>query len=139
MAVHFAGCCHPLPGDRIVGIVTTGKGVTIHTIDCETLEAFQEAPERWIDVAWEREASDQFQHTARIHTIISNMPGSLGTLSTVIGRDGGNISNLKVTNRSIDFFELLVDIEVMDVKQLTDIIAALRASSVIHAVERQRG
>ena len=139
MAVHFAGCCHPLPGDRIVGIVTTGKGVTIHTIDCETLEAFQEAPERWIDVAWEREASDQFQHTARVHTIISNMPGSLGTLSTVIGRDGGNISNLKVTNRSIDFFELLVDIEVMDVKQLTDIVAALRASSVIHAVERQRG
>ena len=139
MAVHFAGCCHPLPGDRIVGIVTTGKGVTIHTIDCETLEAFQEAPECWIDVAWERESSDEFQHTARIHTILSNTPGSLGTLSTVIGRDGGNISNLKVTNRSVDFFELLVDIEVIDVKQLINIIAALRASSVIHAVERQRG
>lgn len=139
MAVHFAGCCHPLPGDRIVGIVTTGKGVTIHTIDCETLEAFHEAPERWIDVAWERDGNDEFEHTARIHTILSNTPGSLGTLSTVIGRDGGNISNLKVTNRSADFFELLVDIEVLDVKQLTDIIAALRASSVIHAVERQKG
>ena len=139
MAVHFAGCCHPLPGDRIVGIVTTGKGVTIHTIDCETLEAFQEAPERWLDVAWEREGTNGFEHTARIHTILSNTPGSLGTLSTVIGRDGGNISNLKVTNRSADFFELLVDIEVVDVKQLTNIIAALRASSVIHTVERQRG
>jgi guanosine-3',5'-bis(diphosphate) 3'-pyrophosphohydrolase len=139
MAVHFAGCCHPLPGDRIVGIVTTGKGMTIHTIDCETLEAFQEAPERWLDVAWEKEGTNGFEHTARIHTILSNTPGSLGTLSTVIGRDGGNISNLKVTNRSADFFELLVDIEVLDVKQLTNIIAALRASSVIHAVERQRG
>ena len=139
MAVHFAGCCHPLPGDRIVGIVTTGKGVTIHTIDCETLEAFQEAPERWLDVAWEQEGTNGFEHTARIHTILSNTPGSLGTLSTVIGRDGGNISNLKVTNRSADFFELLVDIEVLDVKQLTNIIAALRASSVIHTVERQRG
>ena len=53
MAVHFAGCCHPLPGDRIVGIVTTGKGVTIHTIDCATLESFADAPERWIDVAWD--------------------------------------------------------------------------------------
>ena len=53
MAVHFAGCCHPLPGDRIVGIVTTGKGVTIHTIDCETLESFADTPERWIDVGWE--------------------------------------------------------------------------------------
>ena len=51
MALHFAGCCHPLPGDRIVGIVTTGKGVTIHTIDCETLESFAETPERWLDVA----------------------------------------------------------------------------------------
>ena len=139
MAMHFAGCCHPLPGDRIVGIVTTGKGVTIHTIDCEALEAFHDAPERWLDVSWEREGTDEFQHTARIHTVLSNTPGSLGTLSTVIGRDGGNISNLKVTNRSADFFELLVDIEVTDVKQLTDIIAALRASSVIHTVERQRG
>ncbi len=139
MAVHFAGCCHALPGDRIVGIVTTGKGVTIHTIDCETLESFHETPERWIDVAWERDGTEEYRQTARIHTILSNTPGSLGTLSTVIGRDGGNISNLKVTNRSADFFELLVDIEVEDVKQLTNIIAALRASSVIHAVERQRG
>ncbi len=55
MAMHFAGCCHPLPGDRIVGIVTTGKGVTIHTIDCETLESFAETPERWLDVAWDQD------------------------------------------------------------------------------------
>ena len=55
MALHFAGCCHPLPGDRIVGIVTTGKGVTIHTIDCETLESFADEPERWLDVAWSNE------------------------------------------------------------------------------------
>ena len=55
MAVHFAGCCHPLPGDRIVGIVTTGKGVTIHTIDCETLDSFADTPERWLDVAWNEE------------------------------------------------------------------------------------
>ena len=55
MALHFAGCCHPLPGDRIVGIVTTGKGVTIHTIDCDTLETFADEPERWLDVAWSSE------------------------------------------------------------------------------------
>ncbi|MFQ5765302.1 MAG: RelA/SpoT family protein, partial [Rhodospirillales bacterium] len=53
MAMHFADCCHPLPGDRIVGIVTTGKGVTIHTIDCDTLEDIADAPERWLDVAWD--------------------------------------------------------------------------------------
>ena len=58
MAVHLASCCHPLPGDRIVGIVSEGKGLTIHTIDCESLEAFAESPERWLDVSWDSGARD---------------------------------------------------------------------------------
>ncbi len=137
MAVHMAGCCHPLPGDRIVGIQTTGKGVTIHTIDCEVLESFSDMPERWIDVAWDAESDSTF-HTARINVVIANAPGSLGVLSTVVGRDGGNISNLKITDRSSDFFEMLIDIEVEDLKQLTNIVAALRATSVINSVKRAR-
>ncbi|HBR68335.1 MAG TPA: bifunctional (p)ppGpp synthetase/guanosine-3',5'-bis(diphosphate) 3'-pyrophosphohydrolase, partial [Rhodospirillaceae bacterium] len=76
MAMHFARCCHPLPGDRIVGIVTTGKGVTIHTIDCATLESFSEAPERWIDVGWEEDAVDM-PRVGRIAVVIANEPGSL--------------------------------------------------------------
>ena len=112
MALHFAGCCHPLPGDRIVGIVTTGKGVTIHTIDCETLETFADTPERWLDVAWDDEGDAEHVHVGRIDVTIGNEPGSLGSLTTVIGKNGGNITNLKITNRSQDFFEILVDIEV---------------------------
>ena len=135
VAVHMAGCCHPIPGDRIVGIQTTGKGATVHTIDCETLESFADMPERWIDLAWDVETEGQ-PYTARIHVLIANEPGSLGVLSTVVGRDGGNISNLKITDRSPDFFEMLIDIEVADVKQLTNIIAALRATPVINTVER---
>ena len=135
MAVHYARCCHPLPGERIVGIVTTGKGVTVHTIDCETLETFQETPERWIDVAWDVD-EDPETHTGRLHVVIANEPGSLGGLSTVIGKTHGNISNLKIINRSIDFFEMLVDVEVQDIKHLTDIVAALRAMAVIISVER---
>ena len=137
MAVHFAGCCHPLPGDRIVGIIVTGKGVTIHTIDCETLESFSSQPERWLDVAWDKQSDGG--HVARISVIVANEPGSLGDLSTVIGRNDGNISNLKFTSRSEDFFEMTVDIEVRDVKHLTDIIAALRANPLINSVRRARG
>ena len=137
MAVHYAHCCHPLPGERIVGIVTTGKGVTIHTIDCETLETFQDTPERWIDLAWNVDGTEEM-HTGRLRVVVANEPGSLGSLSTIIGKSQGNISNLKITNRSIDFFEMLVDVEVQDVKHLTDIIAALRAASVISSVERAR-
>ncbi len=137
VAVHLAGCCHPIPGDRIVGIQTTGKGVTIHTIDCETLESFSDMPERWIDLAWDVDESGM-PHTARIKVVVGNTPGSLGVVCTVVGRDGGNISNLKITDRSPEFFDMLIDIEVGDIKQLTDIVAALRATSVINSVERAR-
>jgi GTP pyrophosphokinase len=138
MALHFAGCCHPLPGDRIVGIVTTGKGVTVHTIDCDTLESFAAEPERWLDVAWSSEEADA-AHVGRINVTIANEPGNLGSLTTTIGKQGGNISNLKITNRSTDFFEIMIDIQVEDVKHLSTIIAALRATPVINSVERARG
>jgi guanosine-3',5'-bis(diphosphate) 3'-pyrophosphohydrolase len=138
MAVHYAHCCHPLPGDRIVGIVTTGKGVTVHTIDCETLESFAETPERWVDLTWNLEEEHDL-YNGRLHVVVANEPGSLGSLSTVIGKSGGNISNLKITNRKLDFFEMLIDVEVKDVKHLTDIMAALRATPAINSVERQRG
>ncbi len=138
MAMHFAGCCHPLPGDRIVGIITTGRGVTIHTIDCDSLQEFHDMPESWLDLAWDRESEDDV-HVGRIALTVTNAPGSLGELSTVIARHDGNISNLKITSRSSDFFEMLIDIEVRDVRHLTDVIAALRASPTVNTVERARG
>lgn len=140
MAVHMARCCHPLPGDRIVGIVTTGKGVTIHTIDCETLESFADTPERWLDVSWGDGGPDSPEsHIGRLHIVIQNEAGSLGTLSTVIGKNGGNITNLKITSRSTDFWEMLIDVYVNDTKHLNNIIAALRATPEITNVERARG
>jgi len=137
MALHFAGCCHALPGDRIIGLVTKGRGITIHTIDCETLEEFADMPERWVDVSWEEDASHE-RRTGRIEISINNEPGSLGELSMIIGKNDGNINNLKITNRSLDFFDIAVDIEVHDLKHLINIIAALRASPVINKVERTR-
>ena len=136
MAVHFARCCHPIPGDRIVGIVTTGKGVTIHTIDCETLESFSESPERWLDVSWDRRNTGESSFVGRVSATLANEPGSLGTLSTVIGKNAGNINNLKIVNRNVDFFDLIIDIEVEDAKHLNNIIAALRATPVISTIGR---
>lgn len=138
MAVHFARCCHPLPGDRIVGIVTTGKGVTVHTIDCDTLETFADTPERWIDISWGEGPDAPEAHIGRIEITFENKQGALGTLTTVIGKNGGNITNLKITNRSLDFWEMLIDIYVNDIKHLNNIIAALRATPGISSVERSR-
>ncbi len=139
MAVHLAACCHPLPGDQIVGIVSTGKGLTVHTNDCETLVNFIEMPEQWVDVQWDVGAEDTKNHVGRINVILANQPGSLAALTAVIGRDHGNISNLKITDRSEDFFEMQIDIEVTDVQHLTNIVAGLRADPSIGSVERARG
>ena len=138
MALHFARCCHPLPGDRIVGIVTTGKGVTIHTIDCETLESFADTPERWLDVSWEEGEDSPESHVGRLLVTLANEPGALGTLSTVIGKNGGNITNFKIMNRSLDFWDMMIDVYVCDSRHLSDIIAALRATPEITAVNRAR-
>ncbi len=136
MAISYAKCCHPLPGDRIVGIVMTGKGVTIHRIDCPTLEKFSNEPERWLDVSWNEESNAGESHLARLRIVLVNQPGSLGTLSTVIGKNHGNIANLNILERSANFFELSIDIEVQDLSHLSDIMAALRASPGISSVRR---
>ena len=138
LAVHMSECCHPLPGDRIVGILTTGKGVDIHTIDCEGLKDMTGDTDRWLDLVWDADRVGDF-HLGRINLVVLNEPGSLGALSTVIAQNRGNISNLKIVNRSNDFFEMDLDIEVTSVRHLINIIAALRAAPAINSVERARG
>ena len=139
LAVHIAPCCHPLPGDRIVGIKTPGHGITVHTIDCATLEQFSDVPERWLDVSWSDKTENTLGFSGRMRIILGNEVGALGTISTIIAENSGNISNLKLTNRRADFFELLVDIEVRDVKHFNTIVAALHAASGVSSVERVRG
>jgi len=137
MAMHFARCCHPLPGDAIVGIVTTGKGVTIHTSDCASLESFRFTPERWLNVEWDPEAIAG--HVARLRLSSAHQPGQLAQITASIAANRGNITNLRFTNRAEDFFDILIDIEVTDVSHLGNIIAALRALPTIASVERARG
>jgi len=139
MAVHFARCCHPLPGDAIVGIVSTGRGVTIHTQDCRTLHAFRDSPERWVDVGWGEGYGRDTTMVGRLSVVLNNQPNSLGALTTLIGKGGGNIINLKITSRTVDFFDILVDVEVRDSSHLNHIIAALRANTAINSVERTQG
>ena len=137
MAVHFAKCCTPLPGENIVGIVTTGKGITVHTIDCNTLEKFYDIPERWLDIHWNKDGSTS--HIGRINIVMTNEPGSLASVTNHIYKYGGNISNLQLVNRDIDFFRFLVDVEVKDLSHITNIIVELRSNMYVETVDRYRG
>ena len=139
VAVHLAECCSPLPGDRIVGIVSTGIGVTVHTIDCDTLVSFGDTPERWLDLSWDKVDTESTVHVGRLSLIVANETGSLAELATAIAKCKGNISNLKITSRSAEFFDILVDVEVEDARHLTDIMATLRAIPCVSNVDRARG
>ena len=146
MAYSFAGCCHPVPGDEVVGIVTTGKGVTIHGRECQTLTGFAATPERFIDVDWNYEVLGKGGssgkppgHTARISVIAGNEPTALANLTNAIAKQDGAIANLKIVNRQQDFMEALVDVAVRDVGHLAKVIVGLRSMSGVKSVERATG
>ena len=134
LAVHMGECCFPLNGERIVGLMTEGRGVTVHTLDCLTLERFSESPELWIDLAWDDIKNNN--NFSRINVILKNTTGSLNILTQTIATFAGNITNLIVKRRSEDFFELSVDIQVEDIKHLNQIITGIRASTNVFEVKR---
>ena len=141
MVIHYAGCCHPVPGDPILGIVSTGKGVTIHTRECPTAETFSATPDRYLDVGWDdaEAAAAKGGHTGRISVIANNTPSMLANLANAAAKHDGAILNMKVTNRQQDFFEVLMDVEVRDLRHLNTVIAGLRAAGGVTQVERARG
>jgi GTP pyrophosphokinase/guanosine-3',5'-bis(diphosphate) 3'-pyrophosphohydrolase len=140
VSIHFAECCSPLPGDRIVGVIVPEKGVTIHTIDCESLMEHDESdPDRWIDLGWTAEAEENAVSAARVHAVMHNTPGALAEIAKAVGENRGNIGNVKTLKRSKDFFEMQFDIEVFDNRHLANIISALKMCSSVVSAERARG
>jgi GTP diphosphokinase / guanosine-3',5'-bis(diphosphate) 3'-diphosphatase len=137
MAVYFAECCHPIPGDRIVGIITTGKGMTIHTSDCEMLINFSSTPERLVDVSWGSDTGDK-AYVGRIKVTLANEAGALGAMANIIAQEHGNINNLKISDRSSEFFVMIVDVVVKGDTHLSNIITSLRSDKKIHSVSRHK-
>lgn len=145
LAIHYAHCCRPVPGDRIVGILTAGKGVTIHAIACSTLESFHHDPERWVDVSWNAQASQHSEgYSGRIMLVaVSEQDGSsnrlIEHLTPVVGKNGGKLVGLKVQRKDPIFVTMQLDLEVRDRRQLSNIVAGLRMCHEVVAAERASG
>jgi len=137
MAMHYAKCCHPLPGDKIVGIVHTGSGITIHTSDCEMLNNFASMPERILDLTWDNNKSN-IPFISRIKVLLLNEPESLAILAGEIAKNGGNITNFKILSRNSNYFELIFDIEVKSLAHIEVIISALRIKEAIQYADRDK-
>jgi GTP pyrophosphokinase len=139
MPVRFAPNGGAVPGDRIVGIVTAGEGITIYPIQSPALSAFDNEPERWLDVRWDLEESRGDKFPAQVRVTAINEPGTLGTIATAIGEVGANISNIAFEVHSPDFRDVILDLEVTDLKQLTSVISQLKSKPVVSKVERMNG
>jgi len=139
MSYHLAGCCSPIKGDAIVGIVTAGIGVAVHTVECETLTSYSDNPERWLNISWDHSNQTNVISNARISVVLKNQPGSLGKVTSIIAKNNGNISNINFSVRKVDFFEIIIDIEVRDLNHLKNIIAALRLVTQVSSLERIKG
>ncbi|MCA3451661.1 MAG: RelA/SpoT family protein [Rhodobacterales bacterium] len=132
-----AGCCQPVPGERIVGITYRGTGVVIHAIDCPALVEFEEQLTRWIDLHWHagRHAA---VHTVSLELTISNDTGVLGRICTLIAEQKANISDLRFTDRKPDYYRVIVDVDLRDVEHLHMVMTALEAETDVAQIARHR-
>jgi GTP pyrophosphokinase len=137
MAIHLADCCHPIPGDQIYGWISPGKGVDIHTADCEQIAEIDIENQHLIHLSWDIKTKSEV-FTARITIVLINKPGSLGITATTIAKNRGNITNIRATQRTEEFMDLLTDIEVHDTRHLEDIMAALRTCTAVAQVTRDK-
>ncbi len=131
VSVHLAECCHPIPGDRIIGIRRQSGSIDVHTIDCSTL-ADADGRE-WLDLGW---GDDNDGAVVKLSTVLRHEPGSLATMTTVLAKHGSNIVNLRTHHRDRDFHTFILDVEVDNLAHLTNILAALRATDAVTSVER---
>ncbi|MBT2242377.1 MULTISPECIES: RelA/SpoT family protein [Sphingobium] len=131
IAYKLSECCHPVPGDRIVGIRRTGEPIEVHTIDCRTLEAGQD--DDWVDLSWDSKSKGG---TARLQVIVKNQPGALAAVANVFGATKANILNLQLVNREGPFHTDIIDLEVADAQHLSRIVSALRALDTVVQADR---
>jgi (p)ppGpp synthase/HD superfamily hydrolase len=131
VAYDLAACCHPIPGDRIVGLRREDEGIEVHVIGCDQLASGVDAD--WLDLAW-GDGSDG--GTARLMVILRDVAGALGEMASTLGAKGANIVNLGLAHRDGSFHTFHVDVEVHDLAHLHSLIAALRAAEGVSQVER---
>lgn len=132
MAVHYSKCCYPIFGDKIIGIINSGKGVDIHTSDCKELPMINASGT--IEVRWDNQKHNITN--SRIKLSIVHAIGSLACISDVIFKEGINIINLKIISRSQDFFDLTIDLQAQDILSINNAIISLKSQKIVNTVSK---
>ncbi|MEM6412362.1 MAG: bifunctional (p)ppGpp synthetase/guanosine-3',5'-bis(diphosphate) 3'-pyrophosphohydrolase [Pseudomonadota bacterium] len=136
VALHMGRCCCPLPGDRIIGIQRPEVGLVVHTSHCGTLATLDDNGHEWVDLKWTELARTDAVAVGRVHVTAANKRGVMATVCSAVAEANANITRIDTGERRGGFIDLYLDIEVEDLKRLTQILAALRSLAVVDAAER---
>jgi guanosine-3',5'-bis(diphosphate) 3'-pyrophosphohydrolase len=132
--VTYARCCHPLPGDEIMGYLSAGRGVVIHRNVCGNLGEYRKQPNKWIAVTWEPNIDRQF--SAEIRVEVDNRPGVLADVAATIGDTGSNIEQVSVDESHEDIADMVFLIQVRDRRHLAQVLRGLRRMTAVKKVTR---
>jgi GTP pyrophosphokinase/guanosine-3',5'-bis(diphosphate) 3'-pyrophosphohydrolase len=130
-------CCQALPGERIIGIVSQGQGVSVHAIDCQSLVRYEETPELWLDLHWHSGTHGAI-YSVTLDMTISNDAGVLGRICTLIGELQSNIADLEFIERNPDFYRLNIIVELRDIEHLHALTTVLEAEVQVTTLRRLR-
>jgi guanosine-3',5'-bis(diphosphate) 3'-pyrophosphohydrolase len=130
----FGNCCHPLPGDEIIGFLSSGKGIVVHRVECPNVAEFRKTPERIVAIEWDRDVTGDYRAELRIEVL--NRPGVLATVAAAIADAGSNIENVEYIERDSTAATLLFAIEVKGRKHLADVMRRVRRTGVVSGVYR---
>jgi guanosine-3',5'-bis(diphosphate) 3'-pyrophosphohydrolase len=130
----FANCCHPLPGDDIVGYLSSGKGIVVHREECPNVVELRKSPERCVAIEWDRDVQGDYRAQLRIEVI--NRPGVLATVAAAIAAADSNIENVEYVERDASAATLLFSMEVKSRKHLADVIRRVRRTGVASGLHR---
>ena len=131
----FPDCCLPVPGDDIMGYLSTGKGIVVHRADCRNVPELRKTPERWVPIGWGREVSGDFRSAIRVE--VENKPGVLARVANAIGETEANIENVEYQDRDQQAAVIVFTMNVRNRKHLADVIRKVRRLPVVIGVQRR--
>jgi guanosine-3',5'-bis(diphosphate) 3'-pyrophosphohydrolase len=135
--ITFGACCHPIPGDEIMGFLSAGKGIVVHQMSCPNVPEFRRNPERWVAIDWDRDVQGEYRCALKV--VVDNKPGVLATVAAAIAEAESNIENVEYQERDLQTAALVFTIEVRDRRHLAEVMRRVRRNGVVHAVARNTG
>lgn len=137
MAIKYARCCLPIPGDEICGVLNTGVGVSIHNSKCSNVKNVSLLKNKLLSLGWKEGVDNSdYKFLCKIVVLVENSPGIFADVSNILIKKNANVKNISILNRSENYFELLIDLEIDNAEHIEDILSALLISRKVLEAKR---